>query len=223
MFAKIKRSRGTNILAELAMIVIGINIALWFEGWFDDLQEAETELQYLGGLRDDLIDDLGQLDGLITDSRAKTERLRAAIPNLDNLNDAPREEQASVIFEPTSYLFFRPSDFTYRSMQESGDFRLLSDSRVKEGILRLIREYRHIETLQQNFIQAMDDSYIPLMMNGFDIVNMNVTDPELVEHQAFLNFFAFTLQETDGRILAYERARKKATTLLEHIQTQLGE
>ena len=54
MFAKIKRSRGTNILAELAMIVIGINIALWFEGWFDDLQEAETELQYLGGLRDDL-------------------------------------------------------------------------------------------------------------------------------------------------------------------------
>ena len=223
MFAKIKRSRGTNILAELAMIVIGINIALWFEGWFDDLQDAETEHQYLEGLRTDLVDDLGQLDGLIRDSRAKTERLRAAIPRLDNLIDAPGEQQASVIFEPTSYLFFRPSDFTYRSMQESGDFRLLSDSRVKEGILRLIREYRHIETLQQNFIQAMDDSYIPLMMNGFDIVNMKVTDPELVEHQAFLNFFAFTLQETDGRIIAYERARKKATTLLEHIQTQLGE
>jgi hypothetical protein len=216
-------SRGTNILAELAMIVIGINIALWFEGWFDDLQDAETERQYLEGLRNDLVDDLGQLDGLIRDSRAKTERLRAAIPKLDNLIDAPGEQQASVIFEPTSYLFFRPSDFTYRSMQESGDFRLLSDSRVKEGILRLIREYRHIETLQQNFIQAMDDSYIPLMMNGFDIVTMKVSDPELVENQAFLNFFAFTLQETDGRILAYERARKKATTLLEHIQTHLGE
>jgi hypothetical protein len=45
MFARIKMSRGTNILAELAMIVIGINIALWFEGWFDDLQDAETEHQ----------------------------------------------------------------------------------------------------------------------------------------------------------------------------------
>ncbi len=223
MFARIKMSRGTNILAELAMIVIGINIALWFEGWFDDLQDAETELQYLEGLRDDLIDDLDLLDGLIRDNRAKTERLQDAIPKLADLIDAPGEEQASIIFEPTTYLFFQPSDFTYRSMQESGDFRLLSDARVKEGILRLIRKYRHIEILQQNFIQAMDDSYIPLMMNGFDIINMRVSDPALLEHQTFLNFFAFTFQETDQRVRAYENARKQAAALLEDIQVQLGE
>jgi hypothetical protein len=69
----------------------------------------------------------------------------------------------------------------------------------------------------------MDDSYIPLMMNGFDIINMRVSDPALLEHQTFLNFFAFTFQETDQRVRAYENARKQAAALLEDIQVQLGE
>lgn len=43
-------------------------------------------------------------------------------------------------------------------MQESGDFRLLSDADTKKELLKLVRQYRLIDTLQDNFIQAMLES-----------------------------------------------------------------
>jgi len=220
MFARLK-SRGGSLLLELLMLIVGINIALWFEGKFEDLQDARIEIQYLEGLRDDLRVDIASLDRRIETNTAKLARLQEIIPNLPSLASVQAEEQAAALFEPSSYDFFQPSDFTYRSMQESGDFRLLSDPQIKEGILRLARQYRLIETLQQNFIQALDDQYIPLMMSSFDIAGMRISDPSLVQNQIFRNFFLYTLQDTSGRVTACESARSQAASLLEKIQNRL--
>lgn len=65
MFARVNTSRNRNFLLEILMIVVGINIALWFEGWFDDLKDAETEQLYLQGLYDDLASDVKELDSII--------------------------------------------------------------------------------------------------------------------------------------------------------------
>ena len=223
MFARLRTDGSRNLLLEVAMIVVGINIALWFEGKFEDMQDARTELQYLEGLRNDLQMDLKSLDRLIEGNSAKIERLQEITPALPALNDAAPEQQAAALFEPSGYDFFQPSDFTYRSMQESGDFRLLSDPAIKEDILRVVRQYRFIETLQENFIQALDDEYIPLMMRSFDIATMRITDPTLVDNQVFRNFFLFALQDTGGRVAAYEAARDRARILLEKIETRLGD
>ena len=221
MYARVNTSRNRNFLLEILMIVIGINIALWFEGWFDDLKDAETEQQYLVGLRDDLASDLKLLDSVIESNSAKLERLSEIVPNLTSLADATPEDQANAIFVPSSYYFFQPSDFTYRSMQESGDFRLLSNSDTKKNLLRLARWYRHIDTLQNNFLQAMDDEYIPLMMASFDLAEARVSDPALLENQVFKNFFAYTYQDIEARVKVYAIARDDAQALLESIEAQI--
>lgn len=205
------------------MIIVGINIALWFEGWFEELQEAQIEQQYLEGLVEDLKVDLRNLEDVLTFNQTKVERLQAALPNLADLPNQPAAVQTATFFEPSGYQFFEPSDFTYRSMQESGDFRLLSNSEVKQSLLRLVRFYRHVDVLQANFIQAMDDGYIPLMMGGFDLVQQRISDPALVEQLSFRNFYAYSLQDTAGRLAAYESAQKLAQKLLEQIQAQLAE
>jgi hypothetical protein len=221
VFARVNTSRNRNFVLEILMIVVGINIALWFEGWFDDLKDAETEQQYLAGLRDDLASDLKLMDSVIESNSAKLQQLSEIIPELPNLGKATPEDQAQAMFTPSSYFFFEPSDFTYRSMQESGDFRLLSDADTKKRLLKLVRRYRLIETLQDNFIQAMDDEYIPLMMASFDLIEARVTDPALLENQVFKNFFAYTFQDIETRVKVYSMARKDAQTLLESIESQI--
>jgi hypothetical protein len=223
MFARLKTSRGGGLILELIMLVVGINTALWFEGKFEDMQDARTEIQYLEGLRDDLQLDVAGLDRQIDHNTAKLEALQRITQTLGELAAAPPEEQAAALFEPSGYDFFQPSDFTYRSMQESGDFRLLSDPEIKKGILRLARQYRTIELLQQNFMQALDDQYIPLLMRGFDIAEMRISDPSLVDNQIFRNFFMFALQDTSGRLAACRSAREQAASLLERIETLLAE
>ena len=71
-----RSSRGANVLGELLMLVVGINIALWFEGKFEDFRDAETEQLYLQGLHDDLTKDLDSLERRITGNKGKIERLR---------------------------------------------------------------------------------------------------------------------------------------------------
>jgi hypothetical protein len=224
MFARMKSNRGSSkssLLLELLLIVIGINSALWFEGLAEDFREAKTEQQYLQGLSSDLKTDVKSLDYLIEANEKKLEKLETIIPQLPNLTDATEEQQGEAVFTPPTYHFFQASDFTYIAMQESGDFRLLSDPGTKKNLLRLVRQYRLIDELQVNFMQALDDAYIPLMMASFDLQTSRITNPTLTENQIFLNFFAFTMQETSQRVTALKKARKQAAELLEGIEKQL--
>jgi len=221
MFARIRSIRGAGVLGEVLMLVVGINIALWFEGKFQDMQDAKAEQQYLQGLHDDLVVDVRRLESLIAFNDSKIENLSALVQQLPELAQKSPETIAGAIFEPASYDFFQPSDFTYRSMQESGDFRLLSDASTKQALLKLARRYREIEVLQRNFIQGLDESYIPLMMQSFDISEMRLADPTVLDNLTFRNFYAFAVQETAQRNANCQIAMDQARALIELIKAQI--
>ena len=215
--------RKTNLLLEILMIVIGINVALWFESWFQDLQDAEIEERYIADLREDLLTDIKNLDFVIESGETKSQRTLRFIELMPTIAELSHEEQAQAIYTPSNYQFFVPSDFTYRSMQESGDFRLLRNAEIKKSILRLDRRHKDIALLQKNYLQAMDDGYIPLMMNRFDIATMRVTDSTLLEDQLFRNFFVYTKQDTDAMVVMYRLARSRSEELVRLIEEELGD
>ena len=215
--------RKGNLLLEILMIVVGINVALWFEGWFQDLQDAEIAERYLIDLRDDLLTDIENLDYVIKSGEAKSQKTAQVIELLPSLAELPPDELAQAIYTPPNYQFFVPSDFTYRSMQESGDFRLLRNADIKKSILKLDRRHKDIAMLQQNFLQAMDDGYLPLMMNRFDIATMEVTDPTLLEDQLFRNFFVYTKQDTDNMVATYRSTLSESEALIALIEDRLGD
>jgi hypothetical protein len=223
MFRIREGRKPSGLLVEIVMIVIGINVALWFEGWFQDLEDAETERQYLADLREDLAADTALLDGVIESNEEKLERVDGYIVEMSELVNQPPEAQATALYTPASYYFFEPSDFTFRSMQESGDFRLLSDAEIKKRILKLERRYKLIALLQSNYLDAVDDVYVPMMMQGFDIAAMEVTDPTMLEDLLFRNFFVYTKQDTESLLYQYRHARTEADELIAQIDAQLGD
>ncbi len=223
MFKLPGQGRKANLLLEILMIVIGINVALWFEGWFQEQQDAEIEKRYIADLRDDLSTDIKNLDLVIKNGEAKSQQTARFIELMPTIAELPPEEQAKAIYTPSNYQFFVPYDFTYRSMQESGDFRLLRNAEIKKSILRLDRRHKDIALLQKNYLQALDDGYIPLMMNRFDISTMRVTDPTLLQDQMFRNFFVYTKQDTDTMVAMYRLARSESEELVRLIEEELGE
>jgi hypothetical protein len=222
MFRLPGKGRETNLLLEILMIVIGINVALWFEGWFQDLQDADIAERYIADLRDDLLTNIENLDFVIERGEAKSQRAAQVIELMPRIAELPTEELAQAIYTPPNYQFFIPSDFTYRSMQESGDFRLLRNAEIKRSILRLDRRHKDIALLQKNFLQALDDGYIPLMMNSFDLTTMRVTNPALLQDQMFRNFFVYTQQDTDAMVAQYRSARSESEALIKLIEEELG-
>ena len=221
MFKLSSHAGSRHLFIEILMIVIGINIALWFEGWFQQLQDAEIEARYLADLRDDLLVDIGKLESAIAAASAKLEGAGRITEHLPTMAELPPDELADAIFTPATYQFFEPSDFTYRSMQESGDFRLLRNADIKKGILKLDRHHKNIATLQLNHLQAVDDGYIPLVMTSFDIATMRVTDPKLFENQLFRNFFSYVQQDTYAMLELYKLVKSESELLVTQIDNQL--
>lgn len=220
MFARIGSGKSRNVLVELVLIVLGISIALWFEGLAEDMHEREMARQYMSGLSDDLQTDIDSLELMIRNNQDRIGRLESTLALVPDLAKASAETQAKVIFAPSSYHFFQPANFTYISMQESGHFRLLPDPDIKRDLLKLMQRYQSIDELQRNFMQALDDGYIPLMMGSFDILNGRLTDASLPESTLFRNFFVFALQDTNQRLAVLEDARIQASALLESIITE---
>ena len=92
MFKLNREKRGTNLFLEILMIVVGINIALWFESWFQDLQDAEIEERYLADLRDDLLTDIDNLDLVIKNGKAKSELVTQFIGMMPTMADLSPEQ-----------------------------------------------------------------------------------------------------------------------------------
>lgn len=222
MLKKSGAARPRNILIEVLMLVIGINIALWFEGWFQDLQDRDAEMQYLVDLRADLVTDIDNLESLIEWAEDKSATAGRIVERMSTLDDMSPEQLGPIVGFPSAYQFFTPSDFTYRSMQESGDFRLLTNDAIKKAILKLDRRHKDIATLQTNYLQALDDGYIPLMMRSFDLASGELTDPALLEDQLFRNFFSYVGNDTRVMAANYRDARANSEKLIYLIDQQLG-
>jgi hypothetical protein len=222
MLARVRSSRKFGFVAELIMLVLGINIALWAEGRFEDFQDQQSEIDYLQGLQRDLSKDVESLEQILEANIAKVDRLQDIVPQLATIGDRPPREAVETFYEASEYHFFASEDFTYMSMRESGDFRLLSSKAVKENLLRLSRLHRNIDTLQDNFIQAMDDEYIPLFMESVDLQAMELVDRSIGENLTFRNFGSYALQDTGTRILFYEETARRTRELITLIQQQLG-
>ena len=222
MLAGLRSTRGFGFVTELLMLVLGINIALWAEGRFEDYRDQQTEIDYLLGLRRDLSKDVESLARILEKNTAKIGRLQGIVPVIPSIAERDAQEATEIAFEASEYYFFTSEDFTYMSMRESGDFRLLSSKEVKEELLRLNRLHKNIDTLQDNFIQAMDDEYIPLFMKSFDLQAMRLVDDSLGENLVFRNFFSYTLQDTKTRIAFYQATVEQTRDLIELIDKQLN-
>jgi len=221
MLPGIRNSKTRNFLLELLMLVLGINIALWFEGQFQEYQEARAEEAYLAGLKRDVLADAASLERLADVNEARTGRLAGILGSVGTLGDIPDEEAIGMLFEVSTYDFFEPEDFTYRAMQESGDFSLLSDPEIKEALLRLHRRYKMIGILEDNFLQALDDEYIPLMIRSIDIAAGRLTDRAFGENVIARNMIAYAINDTQARTLHYRQAHEKALELVELIDRSL--
>ena len=223
MFARIKGSKASNFAVELLMLVLGINIALWFEGQFQEYQEAKAEEAYLVGLRRDVLGDAASLERLAEVNEARTGRLAGILGAVGTLGDLPDGEAIGMMFEVSTYDFFEPEDFTYRAMQESGDFSLLSDPDIKEALLRLHRRYKMIGILEDNFLQALDDEYIPVMIRSVDMAAGKVADRNFGENLIARNMIAYAINDTQARTVHYRQAHGKALELVGLIDQELAD
>ncbi len=118
------------------------------------------------------------------------------------------------------YDYFSPDDFTLTSIRESGDFRLLRNTEVKRKILQLKRAYDHVEVLQKNFQNALDDQIVPMVMNNVNMTNGKLVNRDFYNDHRLANIAGYTVNDVQGRISWFKSTLKLAESLHQLLQDE---
>ncbi|MEL6948537.1 MAG: hypothetical protein AAGM16_00250 [Pseudomonadota bacterium] len=220
-----------RLLAELAIIVLGVLIALWADGWVSDRQDRKKEAARIAALRDNVV--------------ATRERLTAAIEDTDQVAGALRDIvywEGTEDFGPekkqtlmAGYLFgprFTPEMNVYDDLENSGELALLTSDSLRQSLARMSAtlftigvSQQDLMTVQQmNFDRFIVDNvaigYVP--DSPFNLDNIPVgEDPPLPEMRIIRNLALFKLDLIGQLRQEYESADAALGSVLEEIDDYL--
>ena len=136
---------------------------------------------------------------------------------------APIDTVLVHILEIGNYDFFNPDNFTLTSLLQSGDFKLIESDQTKRELLRLLKLYAVIDNMQNNFLQALDDNYFPILLSKVDMIELKAIDPTYFYSVEIKNYCAYTLGETSRHIQNYKYAQGQVAKVMALIEKDLGD
>ena len=214
------RSRITlkDYFIEFIIVLLGITIAFWLSNLGEKRKEKELEAQYIQDIEQDLADDIKALNFSIEQGQKKLERLVSVVNYYQggetSITADSLPDYANLI---GNYSFFIPNDYTYISLQQSGDFSLLRDRDLKRNLIQIYELFETIKFEQNNVISALDQNYFPVLMKNFDMLSGSIVNAEYFQSTQFRNSVVFMINETSTLIWMYKSAQKRIEALIENL------
>jgi hypothetical protein len=126
-------------VGEILLVVIGILIALQVDSWNESRKEADLEKDLLMGLRNDLEDDIEQIEGRVNESHLD---LQLTIRRFDSVS---RQQKLDLKYLDSLFYnrcirprnTFFPQSGTYQSIINNGTSNIIRNDYLFKGIQRI--------------------------------------------------------------------------------------
>lgn len=155
--------RWTRWISELAVIVLGVLVALGVDDLRQGMSDRRLELELLDRVRADLVadaDDLARAQGQVARRLLVLEALTAAAPDLDSVPQGLRMRPLRVF--ASNFPEFDLFDDAYQEMLATGTLTVVSDAELRSRIVSYYRTARDkgdnartVAPYQQRFEEAL--------------------------------------------------------------------
>lgn len=174
---------GLRLVAEFAIVVLGVTVALWADGRVTEQHQRETEAARLAALDDNL-------RSTLTGLRQEQESAEGAARALRRLvSIGPEELTGEELHEALLYGFlyvptFQPELNVYEDLKNSGELALLTEPKLRRSLavmdarLQALRAAQaDIETVQQLNLDAYLLARVDLRSIMGDFLDLDGVDP----------------------------------------------
>ncbi|MEM8969626.1 MAG: DUF6090 family protein [Bacteroidota bacterium] len=173
-------------LIDILVVVLGITIAFGLNNWRENRQNAKLEQRYLKNLKEDLVKDTLQMINIKRDLRGTSfavaciKRISPEIENADSvaiyLDD---------VFSLNYFIFF-PEDYTYETLQQSGDISIIQSDSIRQVLSQLYDNYEYMRLLYEYALNTLSDEISPYVDN-LSARTSQVEDPTMYQSTHFDN------------------------------------
>lgn len=208
MLQKGKTRKTLEYFLEFFIVIIGICIAFWLGEQAEKAKENRLEDQYLIALQEDIETDLDLIEYLNLLHQSKTESIQKAVdflagrPSNLSIDSIPMYIQDMITLD-----LFYPDDFTYGSLRQSGDFRLIKSQDIKKHLVQLYSSYESIEKEQNDLKSILDNNFFPIYFKNFNTASGKIVNRSYFKSSELASFMVFTLERMNTISVYYERSQ----------------
>ena len=195
-------------IGEIALVVIGILIALGVNNWNQEKKDHRLGKDYLLRIHRDLVQDTINFKGIITHNNNLRKDIKGLLVTLYNgVDNIEQIQNMSAIYDKALDQVFSPNDNTYKSMINSAMLGLIQNLELKEEIVDLYSEYDQTRALLSGIGEWMI-SIATTETKETDFIKFNngvsdiFTTPEMLNE----NDFSFLNNKEDRRFKVFVRA-----------------
>lgn len=138
-------------IGEIVLVVVGILIALQINNANDARRDRTRELGYLENIRADLVANITEMDRYLA---TRTEMIAAAERIIEHFEGKPVEDVSAFNADGVgiySWQRYYQINNTYQELVNSGNFALLTNDRIKHGLLDLESQYKKMKGEEDHF------------------------------------------------------------------------
>lgn len=220
-----------RLIAELAIIVLGVLIALWADGWVADRQDRDKEAARIAALRDNIVATQERLADALETTDFVVGKLRKIV-YWENLDDFDDDYKGALL---AGYLFgprFTPEMNVYDDLENSGELSLLTSDSLRQALARMSAALYAIGISQQDLLTVQQMNFDPFVVehlsipatpdSPFRLDNIPVdAQPPLPEMRIIRNLALFKLDLIGQLKQDYDAADVALQRVLEEIDTYL--
>lgn len=169
------RNHGTHVrlvvlrlAAELWIVVLGVTIALWADGWTTDRREREVESAQLVALQGDLILTLEEVGDKreYADSVADALRQLVSFTYVDGEDDAVTEAARTGFFGIPE---FQPELSVYDDLRTSGELALFSNAGLRRELSAMRARVDRLLAFEADLLTVQQLNVDPYFLRRFDL------------------------------------------------------
>ena len=199
-------------IGEIALVVIGILIALQINTWNELKKEQEITNKYLSGFRIDLEKDKLQLDRLIV-IREKQSSSAKALLNMVELDQLDIDLFYHHYYLLFPFYRFMPNSNTLEEVLNSSHLRFITDEDIKNRILDLRSSYNGIQLNEEHVYEDRSVYlYSALTLNNIEFNGLFVAQ----NGASFSNSKEAKVYKEDAEYFMKDRHFKSFLNLLEY-------
>lgn len=138
----LKKINWRSGLAELAIIVVGVLIALAVNDWYAGVQQRSQEIGWVNGIHDDLDADRRELQEMLEETTASMEIIRELVSSIDDPTYEVTDTLAYLrkLKRATVTGFFRPTETTYTELTGGGSLSTISNRSLVRAVIDYHRQ-----------------------------------------------------------------------------------
>ncbi len=201
-------------IGEIALVVIGILIALSLNNWKESLKQQEMEINLYGDLIEELQIDLGEIQGNKVYNQKYLSRYKLGSEII--LNDIERnlvDSLAVIAIELTKFSDFKNEASAYQKLTVSGKIDLISDNDILNALQNLGILYTYINRIEKNQADFMY-TIIPKITDFLRLNPLEIKKPSALYDYKFHNDIELIIQIGIEKDELYQQAERDLNSLI---------